>query len=139
MNALDEFADYFKSRKTPIERWYSDGVGRFAFRVSVEGQTFVCAARTTPPNDGTTSIMARVAGKAQTTDALIALRLRDRTLVFDPVAVLGHGDPDEPVEEDRKRRGEKWITLPLRFGCAFDDWYDGVDEPVRFGAIDGYA
>lgn len=131
-SAIADFADYFKTRRTKIEKWYTDGVGRFAFRVTVDGQAFVCATRTNPPKKGKTSIMARVAGKAQTQDALIALRLRDEIHVFDPVTVLGHGEADEPAEEDRKKRGEKWVHFPVSLGCTFEEWYDGAGEPLRY-------
>jgi len=131
-SVLGDFAEFFKSRRTKVERYYEDGVGRFAFRVTVEGQAFVCAARSNPPKKGKTSIMARVAGKAQTTDALILLRLRDDMYVFDPVTVLGRGEADEPVEEDRKKRGEKWVHFPVSLGCDFREWVDGTAEPVRY-------
>lgn len=136
MSALSDFAEYFKARRVPVDAWYKDGVGRFAFRVEVEGQAFVCAARKTPPKDGTTSIMARVAGKAQTTDALILLRVRDRMLVFDPITVLGFGDADEPKDRKRRKRGEKWITVQTKLGCDFAEWCDGTAEPAYYAAID---
>jgi len=132
MSAIEDFAEFFKVRKTPIEDYYEDGVGKFAFRVTVDDQTFVCTARKTPPKNGRTSIMNRVAGKAQTQDALIALRLRDDIHVFDPITILGHGDTDEPAERDRKKRGEKWVTFPVSFGCTFRDWYDGGASPLRY-------
>jgi len=135
MSALGDFAEYFKARKVRIRRWYEDGVGRFAFRIRIDGQDFVCVSRKTAPKNGRTSIMARVAGKAQTTDALIALRLRDRTLVFDPITVLAHGEAEEPREDDRKERGEKWVRVALDLGCEFDEWYDGTAEPARFGDV----
>lgn len=135
MTALQGFADWFKDRKTKIERWYSDGVGKFAFRVTVDGQTFVCAARASEPNDGETSIMARVAGKAQTTDALIALRLPSGIYVFDPVTVLDVGERDEPEEGDRRNRNETWVAVDIAVGCKFRDWYDGERSPTRFGDV----
>lgn len=139
MSAIDDFAEWFKTRKTPIERWYSDGVGKFAFRVTVDGQTFVCAARKSATSGGHTSIMNRVAGKAQTEDALIALRLRDGIYVYDPITLLGHGDTKEPVETDRKRRGEKWVHFPVSFGCEFREWYDGNAEPTRYADVEDYV
>ena len=126
---IKDFAEWFKVRKTKVESWYSDGVGKFAFRVTVDGQAFVCAARSSA-SDGRTSIMKRVAGKAQVNDALIALRIGDSIRIFDPVTVLGHGNVDEPHEDDRKKRGEKWVYFDVDLGCRFREWYDGTAKPV---------
>jgi hypothetical protein len=83
--------------------------------------------------------MNRVAGHAQTEDALIALRLRDATLVFDPVAVLGHGDTQDAVEDDRQKRGEKWVEFPTSYGVPFGEWYDGAAEPIAYNDVEDYA
>lgn len=136
MTQLKDFAEWFKARRTKVEKWYSDGVGKFAFRVTVDGQAFVCAARSSGPKGGKTSVMKRIAGKAQTTDALIALRLPGGIRVFDPVTVLGHGEPDEPKEKARKKRGEVWVTVDVDLSCPFDEWYDGNAEPARFADVD---
>ena len=139
MSLLNDFAEWFKVRKVPIKRWYSDDVGRWAFRVEVDGQTFICAARKTRPSKGTTSVMKRIAGRAQTRDALVCLRLPDdETYVFDPVAVLAHGEADDILQDDRKKRGEVWVRFPLSIGCRFEEWYDGTAEPAAYGEVDAF-
>ena len=136
MGALGDFAEWFKSRKVGIKKWYSDDVGRWAFRVEVDGTDFICAARSSSASNGTTSIMKRVAGHAQTRDALIAIRLRDDIFVFDPVAVLADGTPDEVVDPDRRDRGETWVEVPLSLACSFRDWYDGTDAPSTYADVE---
>jgi len=138
MSVLADFAEFFKARRTKVEAWYEDDVGKWAFRVDVDGQAFVCAARKTPPKGGKTSIMKRVAGHAQTRDALIALRLRDGIYVFDPVAVLADGKPDDVAEDARKKRGEEWVEVPISLACTFEEWYDGSGEPVRYADFGKY-
>jgi len=138
MSLLADFADFFKVRKTPIDTYYHDGVGKWGFRVTVDGQAFVCVARNTPPKGGETSIMKRVAGRAQTSDALIALRLRDSIYVFDPVTVLAEGKADDVVEQSRQNRDEEWVRIDIDYACTFEEWYDGGAEPVTYGAVDAY-
>lgn len=130
---IEDFAAWFKARRTAVERWYSDSKGKFAFRVTVDGQTFVCAARSSA--EGRTSIMKRVAGKAQTSDALIALRIGDDIHVFDPVTVLDQGDVDDPHDDERKKRGEEWVYFDVDLGCRFEDWVDGHASPVRYADV----
>lgn len=136
MTQLKDFAEWFKARKTKVESWYSDGVGRFAFKVTVDGQAFICAARSSGPTNGRTSIMKRIAGKAQVEDAFVALRLPDGIYVFDPVTVLGHGEVEEPKEKARKKRGEEWVSVDVGLSCDFREWYDGHAEPARFAEVD---
>jgi hypothetical protein len=131
MSLIQDFASWFKARRTKIEAWYQDGTGKFAFRVTVDDTPLVCTARSSA-RDGRTSIMKRVAGTAQVNDALIALRVGDDIHVFDPVAVLYRGVDDDPSEDDRSKRGEEWIEFDVGLGCAFDDWFDGIDEPTRY-------
>lgn len=137
MSQVKDFAEWFKARRTKVEAWYEDGVGKFAFRVTVDGQAFVCAARSSA-NDGRTSVMKRVAGKAQVNDALIALRIGDTIHVFDPVTVLGTGNTDDPHEDERKERGEEWVYFDVDLGCRFEEWFDGHAEPVRYADVDGF-
>lgn len=132
-SALDDFAEFFKTRKTPVKRWYEDDVGRWSFVVEVDGTEFVCVARKTPPRGGSTSIMKRVAGHANSRDALVLVRLRDDIYVFDPVAVLADGTVDDVAQEKRRKRGEEWVEVPLRIACSFEEWYDGAASP------DGYT
>lgn len=139
MSVLHDFADWFKARKTTIKRWFEDGVGKWAFLVEVEGQAFVCCARKSRPSNGKTSIMKRVAGRAQTRDAFIVLRLPDDEMyVFDPVAVLAKGDFDEPRESKRKKRGEEWVEVPVSLACTFEEWYDGGGKPASFADVEAF-
>jgi hypothetical protein len=139
MSVLHDFAEFFKSRKVPVRTWYEDGVGKWAFRVTVEGQDFVCCARKSRPANGTTSIMKRVAGRAQTSDAYIALRLPDdRIHVFDPVAVLSEARKDDVAEDDRRERGEEWVEVPTRLACDFEEWYDGHAEPATYHDVTAF-
>lgn len=137
MTLIDDFAEYFKARRTSIEAWYEDDVGKYAFRVTVGGQTFVCAARSSA-SDGRTSIMKSVIKRTLANDALIALRIRDTVRVFDPVTVLEQGDDDDPHEDDRKERGEEWVEFDVSFGCRFEEWADGNATPVRYADVDGF-
>jgi len=135
MSQVKDFAEWFKARRTKVEAWYEDGVGKFAFRVTVDGQAFVCAARSSASH-GRTSIMKRVAGKAQVNDALIALRIGDTIHVFDPVTVLAIGTTDDAHENERNERGEEWVYFDVDLGCRFDEWYDGYATPVRYADVD---
>lgn len=139
MSVLHDFAEFFKRRKTKIRAWFEDPVGKWAFRVRVDGQDFVCCARKRRPTNGNTSIMTRVAGRAQSRDAYIALRLPDDDIhVFDPVAVLHEGDKDDVVEPDRRERGEDWVEVPMRLACSFEDWCDGHAEPVTYHDVESF-
>lgn len=140
MSALHDFAEFFKSRKTRIRTWYEDGVGKWAFRVVVDGQAFVCCARKVAPTGGKTSVMKRVAGRAQSSDAYVAVRLPDDDIhVFDPVAILAEGEPDDVVEDDRRERGEEWVTVPLSLSVRFGDWYDGIASPAEYTGVDSFT
>lgn len=134
---IEDFAEWFKTRRTNVEAWYDDPKGKFAFRVTVDGTPFICAARS-PSSSERTSIMKRVAGTANVNDALIALRIGDDVHAFDPLTVLYQGQTDDPVEDERKERGEEWVYFPTSLGCRFEDWIDGRDEPVRYADVDDF-
>lgn len=138
MSLIQDFADWWKRRDVRIRKWYSDGQGRFAFRVTLDGQAFVCTTRSSNPHNGKTSVMKRVAGIAQTNDALVVVRVPHGLYVFDPVVVLAEGESDEPTERDRRKRGEEWVSIDVDYACDFSDWYDGVDEPVTYDRIGNY-
>jgi len=137
MTLIQDFAKWFKARRTTIETWYSDSSGRFAFRVTVDGTPLVCAARSSA-TDGRTSIMKRVAGAAQSNDGLVCLRIGDDIYVFDPVTILGRGNPDDPRKDGRRKRGEEWIYFDVDFGVRFDDWVDGHKRPVEYHDVDAF-
>jgi len=132
---IHDLAEWFKSRKTRVTAWYEDGVGRYAFRVCVDGQDFVACARSSPPADGRTSVMRRVCGKAQTTDAYVLLRTPEAMYVFDPVTVLAVGDPDDPHDDSRAKRGEAWVYVDVEYACTFEQWVDGYGKPTKFGDV----
>jgi hypothetical protein len=134
---IKDFAEWFKARRTKVEAWYDDDKGKLAFRVTVDGTPFVCAARS-PSSSDRTSVMKRVAGTAQVNDGLIALRIGDTIHVFDPVTVLYQGNADDPHEDERKARGEEWVYFPVDLGCRFEDYVDGRDEPVRYADVDDF-
>lgn len=139
MSVLHDFAEWFKVRKTPVKRWFEDGVGKWAFLVEVEGQAFVCCARNSRPSGGKTSVMKRVAGRAQTREAYIALRLPDDGIyVFDPISVLAKGDVDEPREDERKERGEEWVEVPVSLATTFEEWYDAGTKPQVYADVDAF-
>lgn len=138
MTLIDDFAEWFKARRTKVEAWYEDGKGKFAFRVTVDDTPLICAARSSFPENGRTSVMKRVAGTAQVNDALIALRLGDDMLVFDPVTVLYQGNTDDPHEDERKERGEEWVYFDVDLGCRFEEWFDGHATPVRYADVDDF-
>lgn len=132
---IHDFAEWFKSRKTPVREWYKDDVGRYAFRVRVDGQDFVACARSSSPGDGRTSIMRRVCGEAQTSDAFVLLRTPADTYVFDPVTVLAVGDPADPHDDRRSKRGEAWVYVDVDYACTFSRWADGYAKPTRFSDV----
>jgi hypothetical protein len=124
-------ADWFKRRNTSIEAWYSDDGGRYAFRVSVDGQPFtVCAKKYLV--DGTASFMAsKVVQRAIDRDALLLLFVQEggRRLVFDPNTVQAQGVASTPDDSPRARRGEHWLDIPTDHAVDFDAWADGHQQP----------
>lgn len=126
---IHNYANWFKNKKTPVKRWYSDGVGKFAFRVEVDGQPFIACARSASPTDGETSVMRRVCGKAQTTGAYVVVRTPAGDYVFDPVTILATGRVEDPHDEDRAKRGEQWVYVDVEHACRFELWVDGYGQP----------
>lgn len=133
MSALRDFAEWFKVRRTKIRAWYDDDVGRFAFKVKVDGTPLICVARRSSTASGTTSIMKKVVGRAHYQDALIVVRMRDDVMVFDPVTIFEHGECGDPKDTARRKRGEEWVYFPVELGCRFEEWFDGHAAPVTFG------
>lgn len=134
---IKDFAEWFKARRTTVEKWYRDDVGNYAFRVTVDGTTLICAARSAA-SDGRTSVMSKVAGAAQVNNALLCLRVGDTIHVFDPTTVLAHGDTSDPVEDSRKKRGEMWVYFDLGLSASFRDWYDGHAAPVEYAGVEDF-
>lgn len=128
MGALSNAAEWFKGRKTPIEAWYTDDHGRYAFKVSVDGETFIVAAKKYL-YEGNASFMRKVVLRANDRDAKLLLFVSDRSnpYVFDPQTVAEDGtDADGPRSSER---GESWIDVGAKAGVALDDYVDGRDTP----------
>ena len=135
MSLLANAADWFKSRKTPLDRWFEDERGRYAFAVTVDDQPFVVCARSYL-NDGKASFMAiKIVQRAIDRDAYILLFTDgDRRLVFDPITVFEDGETDDVAEQDRERRGEGWVAVDAARSVPFDAWIDRGIEPPKPGA-----
>ena len=137
MSLIGNAADYFKSRQTMVERWFSDDQGRFAFRVTVAEVRFIVTAKKYL-KDGQASFMAdKVVQRAIDSHAYILLFTSDdRKLVFDPNTVKRAGTPDTAAEADRRRRGESWVDVDADLSAPFMDVVDGVAEPPTVATID---
>lgn len=138
MSLIHDFAEYFKSRRVAVDRWYEDDVGKWAFRVSIAGDDFVCAAVSRTDvvgGENVVSAMKTVPGRAQTRDAYVCLRVADEKYVFDPIAILAEGTEGKPHDDQRTERGEKWIYFPKSLGCELEAFVDGYAEPATFGDV----
>lgn len=135
MSSLSNAAEWFKSRKTPIQRWFEDDVGRYAFRTQVDGQRFLVAAKNYL-HDGQASFMAKLAERAIEQDALLMLFVGDKRWVFDPRQVIEHGHPSDPDESKRQSEGEDWLDVPADWGVTFDRWVDHGHQPTWDGPTD---
>lgn len=138
MSLIHDFAEYFKSRHVPIDRWYEDGVGKWAFRVTIGDDVFVCAAVSRTDvvgGDDVVSAMKRVPGRAQTRDAYVCLRVADERYVFDPIAILAEGTEGKPHDDQRTERGEKWIYFPKSLGVDFEYFVDGHASPPTYADV----
>lgn len=130
---LPEAADWFKSRDAPVERWYEDDRGRYAFRVTVQDQPFIVTAKKYL-HGGDVSFMAqKVVQRAIDQDALLLQFVFEGgwQYVFDPEAVKEYGDPSDPDKSDRVQQGEDWLDLNVNWGVSFEDWVDGGKTPQR--------
>lgn len=127
---IDHAADFFKSRRTQIEAWYSDDKGRYAFRVTVQGQRFVTCAKKYV-NHGRASFMkGKVLERARDQDALVLLFIAEgnRWLVFDPRHALVHGEPSGGKSK-RVKKGEDWLDVDTDCACSLEAFIDGHAEP----------
>lgn len=131
MSLLGHAADWFKARNTGIRTWYEDDNGRYAFRVTVEGQDFVVCAKKYL-HDGDASFMRKVVLRAADLDAYILLFVQGdgRRLLFDPQQVQDQGTPSDPSESQRAQQGERWLDVPTDWTVTFEEWYDDGKEPV---------
>lgn len=119
--------ELFKSRGVPIRRTYSDEQGTYAFCVKLDGETFAVSARKSGWN-GQISVMERLVKRAADKNMTLILRVGDDLLVFDPVAFVQHGDA-QTRDAKRARRGERWLHVPLDWGCPLESYLSGHAEP----------
>lgn len=128
MGLLSDTAEWFKSRKTPIKRWYEDDEGRYAFKVVPDGEVFLVSAVSQTHRDGEISAMRKLVERAADKDAMLLIRVRDEFLVFDPSTFVGRND-EQTIRDDRKDRGERWLRVPKDWGVDFQRYMDGRAEP----------
>jgi len=131
MSILNDAADYFKRRETAVQRWYSDDVGRYAFRVTVHDRDMIVTAKKYLDGSVASFFAAKIVQRAIDTDALILLIVPrgGYRLLFDPRTVKEVGEENtEKVE--RKRRGETWIDVRTDIAADLRDWVDGDDSPA---------
>jgi hypothetical protein len=131
-------ADWFKARETHIRAWYKDTGGKYAFRVIVDGQPFLVAAKKYLHGDQA-SFMKKLAERAADQDAYLLLFIKEggHRVVFDPKRVLEFGTPPTPDESKRAKDGERWLDIPVDAAVDFQDWYDGTAEPLSIPKADG--
>ena len=128
MGLLRDTADWFKSRKTAIQRWYEDDEGRYAFRVEVNDETFLVSAVSQTHQNGEISAMRKLVKRADGKDAMLLLRVRDEFLVFDPSTFTSR-NREGTIRDDRKARGEQWLRVPKDWGAHFQRYLDGQESP----------
>lgn len=135
MALLDETADSLKARQIRIEAWDKDPRNgkRIAFRCEIEGSRFWVSALKRIPKNERIGVMDRLAKKAADQGGMILIRLGNRNfpreaLVFHPDAYLEHGER-YTADSSRKQAGERWINLPVAWGCSLQDFVDGDAEP----------
>lgn len=131
---LSDTAEFFKARETPIQSWYADDNGRYAFFVWVPGAEghrtpmVVTAKQYLVNRDGEkhASFMARkVVQRAVDHDAklLQTVGRSNRRLVFDAQLVQDYGKPSDDRSK-RQRNGEDWLEVPADWGCPLQDYAD---------------
>lgn len=131
MGLLRDTADWFKSRRTPIEAWYGDDEGKYAFKVEPQpGDVFLVSAVSQTHGNGEISAMRKLVKRAEDYDAMLLIRVRDDFLVFDPTTFTSR-NREGTIRDDRKQRGERWLRVPKDWGADFGAYMDGRDEPKR--------
>ena len=128
MGLLSDTADWFKSRDTGIQRWYKDDEGRYAFRVDVDGDTFLVSAVSQTHQNGEISAMRKLVKRADDYDAMLLIRVCDDFLVFNPSTFTSR-DREGTIRDDRKARGEQWLRVPKDWGADFQRYLDGRESP----------
>lgn len=131
-NLLQQAADWFKARETAIGAWYNDDRGRYAFRVTVDGQAFIVTAKKYLKAGDASFMRKKVVQRAIDTDALLVLFVAEGgyQYVFDPAAVMDYGEPPGD-DSQRAKQGEDWLDVSARFGVPFEDWFDDRQDPPR--------
>lgn len=128
MGLLSDTAEWFTSRKTPIQRWYKDDEGRYGFRVTVEGEAFVVAALSQRHKTGDISVMEKLVRRAEDTDAMLLLRIGDERRVYDP-DTFRRKRKTGVINDERAKRGERWLHVPADWGVDFRAYVDGDAHP----------
>ena len=128
---LADAADWFKRRKTPIQRYYKDTHGRYAFRVRVNGQPFYVAAKKYLHGDQA-SFMSKLVDRAADADAFLMLFVMETgdRLIFHPVQARENGQPSDPTESKRQAQGEDWLDVPTDWAVDFQRWHDDGKTPT---------
>lgn len=136
MKLLHHTADLWKGRGGYVEdEWVRDDEGPFAFRARLRGERYIVAALSSEYEAGDDiSFRVEVAKTAAEEDRRVVVRMRDDFFVFDAVASLAKGNVDDPYDDDRAARGEKWVYVPSSVGARFEDYVDGNDKPAT---VDG--
>lgn len=129
MGLLRDTAEWFKSRKTRIQRWYKDDEGKYAFRVEPKpGEVLLVSAVSQTHKNGEISAMRKLVKRAEDADAMLLIRVRDDFLVYDP-STFTKRNREGTIRDDRKARGEQWLRVPKDWGADFRAYMDGRDEP----------
>lgn len=128
MGLLTDTADWFKSRRTPIKRWFKDDEGRYAFKVAPEGEPLYVSAVSQTHSSGEISAMRKLVERAKDRDTMLLIRVRDDFLVFDPDAFTKR-NREGTIRDDRRKRGERWLRVPKDWGVPFREYMDGTADP----------
>lgn len=128
---LTQAADWFKARQTPIRSWVTDGGGRYAFAVKVDGQRFFVAAKKYTYH-GQASFMTKLVKRAADQEAYLLLFTESgQKYVFDAEHVLEYGKESNPQDSERASKGEGWLDIPVDASVSFRNWYDRGQTPTR--------
>lgn len=128
---ISDAKDWFKRRETRIQRTYEDSVGEYGFRVSPDelGESFDVSAVSQSHDDGDVSVMEKLAKRANEQDRYLILFVGSPPpLVYDPAEFLSRGT-EYVINDDRKKRGERWLKIPKDSGVSLEEYADGHKDP----------
>lgn len=133
---IHEAEEWFTNRGAVKTADYRDSAGRFAFEVELpdapDPLVVSCVRQTHRGKGEEAAAMEKLLRTAEDRDALVALFVGDaeRPKVWAPEVVLSKGEEDT-ITDERRRKGETWITLPLDVGITLSGYVDGVADPRR--------